>query len=121
MILVTQHKTFDWVTLLYALKKAGPFVVVFGIGGWTNSIINHAADLPYLKRATHELQQVQKVAGPDPVSTVKCLRKSTQVAKETAGQAVIALTNEAVAAPSLDRIPNCPPPPVAKSSDMALK
>lgn len=88
--------------------------ISFALGGWVVSIRVQEASLPYKNRATKQFEQVQSEAGPNPLATVKCLKRESAAAKTVARQGIAAATtDEDVPVPSLAQIPNCPNAPYA--------
>lgn len=106
----------DWVNVLRRVKQVGAYAIVFALGGWVARINDGAADIPYKTSATAHYEQVEKVAGPNPVAKIKCLTVKSAIATSVAKQAVSAATadNNAPPVPNLAQIPNCQPKPAPK-------
>ena len=111
----TSESRINWIGVSDVLKKVGPLVFCLVAGGWIQSAIDHASDLPYKDRSTAQLEQVKRVAGANPVAAVKCLKRQAAVATDTAALAVAAATDKDgyPPVPNLEKIPDCPPTPVA--------
>lgn len=98
------QKNFYWiVAVLFA----------FAAGGWMVSIRVEEQNLPYLQSATNRFERVQRIAGPNPEATVRCLNRKADVAEDVAE---IAKWDERMGAPSADlsSIPECPIAPASK-------
>lgn len=102
----------DWGAVFHRTRQFAAYVIVFAIGGWVTAIRDQSADLPYKDRQTIRQEQLQKVAGPNPLATVKCLTRKSAVATKVAKQAVKAATaDDDTPVPNVGQIPNCPTPP----------
>lgn len=101
----------DWTEVCKWTKELGKLAFAFALGGWLVSIRAQEGQLPYRTEATHQLEQVKKVAGPNPVATIACERNRANVAEAVADQSV-AVSNFAAVQPGiLKAIPDCPPAP----------
>lgn len=100
----------DWLTVQRLARRYGVVAFAFAAGGWVASIRDDASQIPYQKRSTNNLEQVQAVAGPNPVATVKCLHRKADKAEDVAAEAVVSSVTDAPA-PNLGTIPVCPPVP----------
>jgi hypothetical protein len=105
---------FDWLGLRAFLRKWAPMVFAFALGGWCTSIADKSAQLPYKDRATANFEQVQKVAGPNPVASIDCTRAENKVLRGVATQAIVSNFVPAVPVPSLTEVRHaCPSPQAA--------
>lgn len=98
----------NWVWIRDQMPRVGAVVFAFALGGWVVSIRDQAATLPYKNAATVKLQQVEKVAGLNPVAQINCLARKSAVATAAAHQAVKAVNDENTPVPNLSDIKNCP-------------
>lgn len=98
----------DWSKLNRRLPIIASHVIAFAVGGWAVSIRAQEAELPYKDRATHKLERLQAVAGPNPLATINCERRRGTVAEVVAVQAVRLSSYQAVSGDLLDKIPDCP-------------
>lgn len=97
----------NFIWLLALVKKwALPFGFM-AMGAWAMSIHDQAARIPYQKKATAAFERVERVAGKDPVATVRCLHRKADVAEDVAQTAK---HDDFIGAPSADlnKIPDCP-------------
>jgi len=117
-ILEKRPLAIDWVCVQRGVYFACAFALTFAAGGWLVSIRVEEQNQPYLLKATHQFEQVQKVAGPNPVATIKCERRRGDVAETVAAKAK---ADVLIGAPSADlnSIPDCPPPPKAPAPQPA--
>ena len=108
----------DWICVQRVVYLGCAFALTFAAGGWLVSIRVQEQNQPYLLKATHQFEQVQKVAGPNPVATIKCERRRGDVAEHVAEKAK---SDVFIGAPSADlnTIPDCPPPPKAPAPQPA--
>lgn len=114
MIIAKPHQfRINWVCVQTAFNYAIAFAAVFAAGGWLVSIRVQEASKPYQDRQAMAYEQVQKVAGPNPVASIKCERKRADTAVRVADQAVEVSNFAAVPDKLLQAIPACPPPPKA--------
>lgn len=108
-----EHPRFriDWLCVQRVFYYALAFMAVFAAGGWLTSIRVQESTLPYKNRATAHYEDVQRVAGPNPVATIKCLRHRGDVGEAVADQAVAVSNFSAVPDQLLEAIPDCPAAP----------
>lgn len=103
----------DWMRIRRVSHLTGLVVVAFAAGGWWHSIKYQEAQRPYEVRATHQLEQLKEITGPNPIAAINCQRRAIALTKTIAAQAItVARAQDPDAAlPSLAAVPSCPTVP----------
>lgn len=106
-----RSRLLDWRCIQRNFYWVCAVLFAFAAGGWAVSVRVEEQRLPYLERSTLRFESVQRLAGANPETAIKCERRRGDKAEDVASQAVeSAVTDNDRIIPDLNSIPECPAP-----------